>query len=102
MREAISIIAIMIAFVYFMTFGTAVFAAIDTEVHWALAFVIFAAIILFRLWPLLPFLAWYGADQCAGAFPWWLAILLASPGLHLYGFLLLDAPDRLFPPKPRS
>lgn len=78
MREFISISAIIIAFVYFVTFGAATFMALDNEMHWALAFGAFAGLILLRLWPLLPAFAYYGADAVWG-WPWWLALLLAAP-----------------------
>ncbi|MEQ9661981.1 MAG: hypothetical protein RLN87_05455 [Parasphingopyxis sp.] len=78
MREVISILAIVIAFVYFVTFGSAVIMGLEREMHWALALGAFAAIILVRLWPLLPLAAWYGADTVWG-WPWWIAIGLAVP-----------------------
>ncbi len=78
MREAISIAAILIAFVYFIAFAAAVMAGLEREMHWAIALLAFAGFILLRLWPALPFLAWYGADRVFG-WPWWLAILLAAP-----------------------
>ena len=44
MREVISILAIVIAFVYFVTFGSAVIMGLEREMHWALALGAFAAI----------------------------------------------------------
>lgn len=78
MREIISITAIGVAFVYFVAFGTAAFMALDSQIHWALAFVALAATILLRLWPLLPVFAFIGAHNVLG-WPWWLALLLALP-----------------------
>ena len=78
MRETISIVAIAIAFVYFIAFGSAIFMALESETHWTLASLFFAGAILLRLWPLLPVAAYYGADFVWG-WPWWLALLLATP-----------------------
>ena len=78
MREAISIMAIAIAFVYFIAFGAAVYVALESQMHWALAFIAFAALILLRLWPALPVLAWLGAHNLWN-WPWYWSGLLALP-----------------------
>lgn len=78
MREIISISAFFIAFAYFITFGWAVFAGLDREMHWALALAAFVAIIVVKLWPLLPLAGWYGAHT-VWHWPWWVALLLVTP-----------------------
>lgn len=78
MREAVSIAAILVAFVYFILFGAAVFLALETQMHWVLALGAMALVILLRLWPLLPFFAWLGAHEVWG-WSWLWASLLALP-----------------------
>ncbi len=78
MREVISISAIIIAFFYFLAFGASVFVALDTQMHWALALMAFAWIILLRLWFALPVLAFLGADGPLG-WEWYWALCLAAP-----------------------
>ncbi|MGP1284014.1 MAG: hypothetical protein ACTS1X_13655 [Parasphingopyxis sp.] len=78
MREIISISAIVIAFFYFLAFGSAVFMALENEMHWVLALFAMAWIIILRLWPLLPVLAVIGAVNVWG-WVWYDGVALALP-----------------------
>lgn len=78
MREVISISAIVIAFFYFLAFGSAVFLALEHEMHWVLALFTMAWIIILRIWPALPILAVIGAVNIWG-WDWYRGIALALP-----------------------
>lgn len=102
MREFISISAILIAFVYFVAFGSAVFMALEGEMHWLLAFGAFAGIILLRLWPLLPVFAFVGADQIWG-WPWWVALLFATPiAIYIVSHYWVRLTDHFRRPAPQQ
>lgn len=78
MREVISISAIIIAFFYFLTFGSAVFLALEHEMHWVLALFAMSWIIILRIWPVLLALAVIGALNIWG-WDWYRALALALP-----------------------
>ena len=66
MREVISISAIIFTFFYFLAFGSAVFMALEHEMHWVLASLTMSLIIILRLWPGLSLLAFIGAVNIWG------------------------------------
>lgn len=78
MREVISISAIIVAFIYFLAFGSAIFMALESQMHWALAFFTMAWIIILRIWPALPILAVIGAVHIWG-WQWYQGIALGVP-----------------------
>jgi hypothetical protein len=78
MREAISIAAILIAFVYFLAFGSATFMALENEMHWALSLLALSGIIILRVWPALPVLAYVGAYS-VWSWSWYMSLLLVLP-----------------------
>lgn len=86
MREIISISAIIIAFFYFLAFGSAVFMALENEMHWVLAFFAMAGIIILHLWPLLPLLAIIGAVDVWG-WDWYVGMALGLPvSIHVVSY----------------
>ena len=78
MREFISIAAILVAFVYFLTFGAAMMVALESQMHWFLGMLALSGLIVLRIWPALPVLAYLGAHSI-WSWPWWVAGLLAFP-----------------------
>lgn len=82
MREIISISAIILAFFYFLAIGSAVFLALEHEMHWVLAFFAMSWIIILRLWPILPVLGYIGAVNVWG-WNWYEGVALALP-LSIY------------------
>ena len=78
MREFISIAAIFIAFCYFITFGAAMMVATASQMHWFLGLLALSALIVLRVWPALPALAYLGAAEI-WHWHWWGAAALAFP-----------------------
>lgn len=78
MREVISIGAIILGASYLVMLGAANLAALETQMHWGLAIIALSAIIIFKLWPALPVLAYLGAHSVWN-WPWWVAGLFAFP-----------------------
>ena len=78
MREFISIGTIVLAAIYLVIFGAANFVALESQMHWGLAFIAIAALIVLRLWPALPVLAYLGAHFIWN-WPWWIAGGFAAP-----------------------
>lgn len=78
MREFLSISAIIVAFFYFLAFGSAIFMALENEMHWILASLAMAWIIILKLWPFLPVLAVVGAVNIWG-WNWYSGIALGLP-----------------------
>lgn len=78
MREIISISAIIVAFFYFLAFGSAVFLVLEHEMHWFLALLAMSGIIILRLWPMLPLLAFIGAVNI-WSWNWYSGAALALP-----------------------
>lgn len=100
MGPFLSVAAIAGVFVYVVTFGSAIFMGLEVEMHWGLALIAMAGIILLRLWPVLPLLAWLGAVR-AWDWEWYWALLLALPVLaYIVPHYWIRIADRLTRPKP--
>ncbi|MCA1750150.1 MAG: hypothetical protein LC634_11720 [Sphingomonadales bacterium] len=78
MREIFSIGTIVLGAAYLAILAAANLVALESQMHWGIAVIALAAIILFKLWPALPVLAYLGAHNIWG-WPWWVAGLFAFP-----------------------
>lgn len=78
MREIVSIGTIVLGAAYLVMLGAANIVALETQMHWGIAVIALSTIIILRLWPVLPLLAYLGANHVWN-WPWWIAGLFAAP-----------------------
>lgn len=78
MREIVSIGTIVLGAAYLVMLAAANVVALETQMHWGIALIALAAIIILKLWPALPVLAYLGAYSVWN-WPWWVSAGFAFP-----------------------
>lgn len=85
--------------IYCLAFGGAMLMGLEAHMHWAFALLAMSAVILLRIWPALPLLAYYGA-RTAWDWEWYVALAFVLPVLgYIVPHYWMIVSDRLMKPR---
>ena len=101
MRTAASCLAMTLVAIYCIAFGGAIVMGLAQHMHWVFALLAMSVVILARLWPALPALAYYGA-RTAWGWEWFIALPFILPVLgYIVPHYWMLISDRIMRPKLR-